>query len=310
MKVYHGIENLNIERSVVTVGSFDGVHCGHRELLQRLNDLSRQYNAQSIVVTFWPHPRQVLNINGNTPLLLNTIDEKLSLLEKAGIDGVVLFPFDHRLSQMQANDFIREMIIGKLNAHCLVAGQDHHFGKNRSGNATGLSDIVAGTNIRVEVVDLKMSDQKISSSVIRKALLSGDLQYANTLLGYEYMISGKIIRGNQLGRTIGFPTANISPPDYKLIPNEGVYRVKVCINESCSGSNSYLGMMCIGKRLIAKQPDETKHIEVNIFDFDGKIYDRTVTLSLTHRIRNNIHFDNMTQLEKQLHRDKQIIVQM
>ncbi len=308
MVIYRDIENLNVKRSVVTVGSFDGVHSGHKELLQHLTNLAQQHNGQSVVVTFWPHPRQVLDAANATPFLLNTIDEKLILLEKAGVDAVVLLPFDQQLSQMQASDFVNKIIIGKLGAQYLVMGQDHHFGKDRSGNVTELSTIAADNGIGVEVVELKKSGSKISSSAIRKALHSGNLEFANEMLGYEYSISGKVIQGNHLGHTIGFPTANISPPGYKLIPKEGVYRVKIHIDGSISESYLHLGMMYIGKRPVLKQKDETTHIEVNIFDFDRQIYGQNLTLALTHRIRDDIRFENMEQLAKQLNRDKQTII--
>ena len=297
---------MNFERTAVTVGSFDGVHCGHRALLQHVVNVATQHRLRTVVFTFWPHPRQSLASAGEALLLLNTLDERISLLGQTGIDDVVLYPFDKNLSQMPASDFIREIIIGKLNARYLVVGQDHHFGAGRSGNVQHLSEFVAHSDLQTEVVDLKKLDRKISSSGIRKALLCGDLALANEMLGYEYMISGKVIDGNRLGRTIGFPTANIETPGYKLLPKEGVYRVKVKTEDG--SQKSKIGMLYIGKRPVLKQKDTRVHVEVHIFDFDRQIYGQEIALALTHRIRDDIRFDNLEQLTEQLHRDKQNIM--
>ena len=287
---------------MVTIGSFDGVHCGHQMLLRRLADVSRQRHYRSVALTFWPHPRQILHPDSER-LLLNTLDEKVALLEQTGIDDIVIFPFDRTLSQTSAFDFIRDVVIGKLDARYLVVGQDHHFGKDRGGNVQHLPELIVHHDLQVEVVDLKMLDRKISSSAIREALLCGDLPLANEMLGYEYLISGKVIAGNRLGRTIGFPTANIETPGFKVLPKEGVYRVQVQIEDA--RNFKYLGMMYIGKRPVLKQKDDTINIEVNIFDFDRQIYGQEMTLALTHRIRDEVRFDSVEQLTEQLHRDKQ-----
>ena len=312
MAVYRDIRDLNFERTVVTVGSFDGVHCGHSMLLRRVADVATQHRLRSAILTFWPHPRQVLDPEGEAPLLLDTLDEKIALLEQTGIDDIIVFSFDKDLSQMSAAGFVRDIIIGKLNAQYLVVGQDHHFGKGRDGNVQHFPEFTAQSDLKVEVVDLKMLNRKISSSAIRNALLCGDLSLANEMLGYEYIISGKVIAGNRLGRTIGFPTANVETPVYKLLPKEGVYRVKVKIgdkiqNPKLSGFN-HPGMLYIGKRPVLKEKDNTVHVEVHIFDFDQQIYGQEITLALTHRIRDDIKFENVSQLAEQLHRDKQIIM--
>ena len=302
---------MNFERTVVTVGSFDGVHCGHRTLLRRVADLSALHHLRSVALTFWPHPRQALHPAGESPLLLSTPDERIALLEQTGVDDVVVFPFDRDLSQMPASDFIRKIIIEKLKARYLVMGQDHHFGKDRDGDVQHLHELVAHSDLQVEVVDLKTLNRKISSSAIRKALLCGDLNLANDMLGYDYIISGKVIAGNQLGRTIGFPTANIETPEYKLLPKEGVYRVDVQIcdmrHETCDMRHEmFSGMLYIGKRTVLKKEDTKPQVEVNIFDFDRQIYGQEIKLALTHRIRDDIKFENVGQLAEQLHRDKDI----
>ena len=319
LAVYRNIQDLNVEQTVVTVGSFDGVHSGHRMLLRRVVDMAAQHGLRSVVLTFWPHPRQVIESESEPRLLLNTFDEKLSLLEQTGVADIVVYPFDKALSQMQASDFVRGIIIEKLNARYLVVGQDHHFGKGRGGNTQHLPGFTAHSDVQVEVVDLKMLDRKISSSSIRKALLCGDLKLANEMLGYEYMISGKVITGNRLGRTIGFPTANIETPEYKLLPKEGVYRVKVKIGREVRDSRfevqgseiggfDHLGMLYIGKRPVLKQEDAKVHVEVHILDFDRQIYGQEIAVALTHRIRDGIRFENLEQLTGQLHRDRKNIM--
>ena len=282
-------------------------------LLRRVADIAAQHRFRSVALTFWPHPRQVIEPNGKARLLLDTLDEKIGLLEQTGVDDIIVYPFDLVLSKMPASDFVRDIIIGKLDARYLVVGQDHHFGNGRDGNVHHLQEYTANSNVRVEVVDLKMLDRKISSSSIREALLCGDLALANEMLGYEYIISGKVIAGNRLGRTIGFPTANIETPAYKLLPKEGVYRVKVQVQSSkieVKNSFDHTGMMYIGKRPVLKQKDATIHVEVHIFDFDKDIYDQEIAVALTHRIRDDIRFENMEQLTGQLHRDKQSILAM
>ena len=314
LAVYRDIRDLHFERTVVTVGSFDGVHCGHRMLLRRVADLAIQHHLRSVILTFWPHPKQILELKGEPRLLLDTPDEKITLLEQTGVDDIVIYPFDKALSQMPASDFIRDMIIGKLNARYIVVGQDHHFGKGRNGNVQHLPEYTAHSDVQVEVVDLKTLNHKISSSAIRNALLCGDLNLANEMLGYEYIISGKVITGNRLGRTIGFPTANIETPAYKLLPKEGVYRVKVKTGienqKSKIGGFDHLGMLYIGKRPVLKQENATVNVEVHIFDFDRQIYDQEIGLALTHRIRDDVKFENIEQLTEQLHRDKQNIMSL
>ena len=316
MAVYKDIRDISFEKNVVTVGSFDGVHSGHRLLLQRVVDLATQNKLRSVVLTFWPHPRYVLSPKNETPLLLNTLDEKITLLKQSGVDDVLVFPFDETLSKMSASDFIKDIIIGKLNARHLVVGQDHHFGNGRGGNVHQLPEFVSKNDLYVDVVDLKKLDRKISSSEIRNFLLCGNLILANEMLGYEYMITGKVIDGRRIGRTIGFPTANIETPEYKLLPKEGVYSVKV-------KSLNKLGMLYIGKRPVFKQENpyptlptgtgvtsESLHVEVNIFDFDQQIYGQVITIVLTHYIRDNTTFENVEQLATQLNRDKQNIIRI
>jgi riboflavin kinase/FMN adenylyltransferase len=315
LAVYYDINQLDVKKAVITIGSFDGVHCGHRRLIRRTVELSRRLACRSAVVTFWPHPRQVIGKGSDSPPILNTLEEKIRLLAQAGTDDIIVFPFDNELSQTSALDFIQEVVVKKLNTCCLVVGKDHHFGKERSGNADNLASFVSNSGMRIEVVDLEMMEGKISSSAIRKALLAGDLQLANKMLGYEYLISGEVVHGNKLGRKIGFPTTNIEVPAYKLLPEEGVYRVKMSLDKPDADllkapDYPYLGMMYIGKRTILKQKDKTCHVEANIFDFDSRIYGKRITFALTHRIRGSIKFDSPGQLVEQLVRDKNNIIKI
>ena len=308
LAVYRDIGNLHFERTVVATGSFDGVHAGHRTLLRRVVDLAAQHQLRSVALTFLPHPRQVLCKESDMPKLLNIPDEKIALLEQTGVDDVVVYPFDRDLALMPASDFVRTVIIEKLNAQYLVVGQDHHFGKGRDGNIKQLAEFASHSDLQIEVVELKMHDRKISSSAIREALLCGDLTLANTMLGYAYVITGKVIAGNRLGRTIGFPTANIATPVDKLLPKDGVYRVKVKLKTNNSKLNDYIGMLYIGKRTVLKKEDATSQVEVHIFGFDGQIYGQEIELALTHRIRDDISFGNFAQLADQLQRDKEKIL--
>jgi len=296
---------MNFQKTIVAVGSFDGVHCGHGLLLHRMNELAKKNKLMSVVLTFWPHPRRILDMEGNAPLLLNTLEERITLIKQYGVENVEVLHFDTSLAKVSAVDFINEIVIKKLNAQRLIFGQDHHFGRERSGDAQNLPALAGKNNLQVDVVSLKMLDKKISSSAIRKSLLSGDLDFANEMLGYSYNISGKIITGNRLGRTIGFPTANVATPSYKLIPKEGVYRVKVKIGNS---NFEHTGMMYVGKRTVLKQEDSDVQVEVNIFDFDKQIYGQEITLALTHRIRDKMKFDDINLLSQQLQRDKEKVM--
>ena len=293
---------MSSEKTIVTVGSFDGVHLGHQFLLQRMADLAQQHSLKSVAITFWPHPRKMLDNEQDINFYLNTHPERMKLLKQCGVDEVVALPFNESLAQMTAPKFIKDVVVKKFNAHYLIVGQDHQFGNGRGGNAQNLSKIAAKNNLLVDIVDLKTFDRKISSSEIREALLAGDLASANQMLGYPYIISGYVLEGNRLGRTIGFPTANINAPGYKLLPKDGVYRVKV----KTEGDDAFehTGMLFIGKRTVLKQEDSAAQVEVNIFDFDKEIYGQKIMVGLTHRIRDDIKFDSIEKLAQQLHIDK------
>ena len=232
MKVYHNIEAFNIEKSsVITIGTFDGVHNGHQVIISQLKNAARKINGESVVLTFFPHPRMVLYPDDHELRLINTIDERINLLEKAGIDHLIIHPFSKDFSQLGSTEFVRDILVNKLKVNTLIIGYDHHFGRHREGSYKHLQELAPLYNFVVEEIPAQ-SIQKvnISSTKIRTSLLNGEIQAANKFLGYPYFINGKVIEGNKMGREIGFPTANIKVDEwYKLIPAKGVYAVKVFV---------------------------------------------------------------------------------
>ncbi|MDR0713986.1 MAG: riboflavin biosynthesis protein RibF [Bacteroidales bacterium] len=312
--IYTDINHPDFTGGVVTVGSFDGVHRGHQALLKQVTAIAERYHCRSMVVTFATHPRMLLDKNTPERWLLNTTDEKNMLLAQAGIDDILILPFDREMSQMTANEFVRKIIIGKLHAKYWVVGEDHSFGKNRDGNAENIATLTDITQIQLFKEDLIKCEcgmltnkdtafaEKISSSAIRKLLSDGQPEAANRMLGYEYPLSGKVIAGNRTGRTIGFPTANIEPPPNKILPRDGVY----CVRTDLDGEQFY-GMTYVGKRTVVQPPDDTPQVETHIFDFKRNIYGKILRLSFMHRIRDDIRFKNLEQLQTQLQRDEQQI---
>jgi riboflavin kinase/FMN adenylyltransferase len=317
LAVFYNIDDLHVDAPVVTIGSFDGVHGGHRALLQQVVDLAYQNACRSVVLTFTTHPRMLLDASTPARWLLNTPEEKVALLSQYGIDDILILPFDHTMAQMSAPDFIRNIMVGKLKTKYWVIGEDHSFGKDKSGNAENISFLAKSFQIKVIKVNLKECEGvytengqpsfagKISSSAIRQLLLDGNLETANRMLGYDYPISGTVVAGNQLGRTIDFPTANIEPASSKLLPKEGVYSANIRLD-----GETFKGMLYIGKQPVMKAHNEQSYIEVNIFDFDRNIYGRELQVSLSRRIRGNIAFDNMEQLKAQLQQDKKTVKQL
>jgi riboflavin kinase/FMN adenylyltransferase len=265
-------------------------------LLQRVVELAQTHGCRSLAVTFSPHPRMALDATVPDRWLLSTQEEKFALIAQSGIDDILVLRFDRALAQMTAQEFMDEIIDGKLHARCWVAGVNHSFGKDRQGN----SATHVPPSMQVDVVRLKQSDAagRISSSTIRRLLSEGGLASANRMLGYHYTMSGKVVHGDHLGHTIGFPTANIEPEPHKLLPKEGVY----CVRATVAGA-AKTGMMYIGKRTIAR--DHECRAEVHLFDFEGDIYGQSLQVSFTHRIRDNIRFENAEQLARQLRQDKQ-----
>ncbi len=300
MNVYHTIDEFHkLPLAVVTSGTFDGVHLGHQKILSRLREVAQGTGGESVVITFWPHPRMV--VSDATDLhLLSTIEEKIELLEKQQVNHLLIIPFTRDFSELTSEQFIRQILIDKIGTKRLVIGYDHRFGRNREGSFEHLSQNAALYGFEVEEIPRQDVDHVgVSSSKIRHALLEGNVHIAAEYLGRPYRLSGVVVKGNQLGRTIGYPTANIHTSEsYKLIPADGVYAVRVFVNNLWHG-----GMMNIGVRPTIQGSHRT--VEVNIFDFNADIYGQDITVVFVEKIRNEQKFNGIDALKTQLAQDKQ-----
>ncbi len=304
MTVYTNIQDLPIfNHSVITIGTFDGVHYGHQQILELMKSAAKQVNGETVIITFHPHPRKIIGTNKAPIFLLNTLEEKINLLEKYGIDHLVIIPFTEKFAQQTAEDYISDFLVNTFHPHTIIIGHDHRFGKDRTGDFQLLADKALEWGYQVkEIPGYMLNNITISSTKIREALLKGDIENAHDLLSYDYYFTGKVVKGNQLGRTIGYPTANIEMIDEnKLIPCNGVYSVLVT-NEKLK-INQQGGMMNIGYRPTVE--GNTRTIEVNLFDFDQSLYDETLTITLKKYLRSEVKFSGLDELKKQLEKDKQ-----
>lgn len=283
----------------MTLGTFDGVHEGHKSILDKLTKSSKSTGCESVVLTFFPHPRMVLQQNTDIKLL-NTIDEKAVLLENEGIDNLIIHPFDHAFSRLTAEEFVKDILVDKLNIHKIIIGHDHRFGRNRTATIDDLIRFGQEYGFEVEKISaLEINEVSVSSTKIRNALISGNIETANDFLGSPYFINGTVVQGKQLGRTINFPTANIEVNEsYKLIPANGVYVVSSVIN-----GKTVQGMMNIGNRPTVDGTDTT--IEVHYHDFNGDLYGSKLKVNIYHRLRDEIKFESFDALKQQLEKDKQ-----
>ena len=284
--------------NIATIGSFDGIHIGHKKILQTLTKIAKKNNGKSILITFWPHPRYVLKKN-NDFKLLTSLDEKIKLFEKNKIDILYIVDFSLKFSKVSANKFIENILLEKLKINCLLIGYNNNFGRNREGNIRYLEENKKKFDIDIISIPKQSVDKiSISSTKIREYLNNGKINSANRLLGRKYSINGKIVRGNGIGRKINFPTANIEIDEpKKLLPKSGVYAVEVILNRKI-----YLGMLNIGYNPTIK--NEKKSIEVNIFEFSEDIYNNKISINFIRRIRNEKKFKNLNELKKQLIIDK------
>ncbi len=301
MHIYHHISELkNVTNSIVTIGTFDGVHLGHQKIIKRLVDLKKKNGGETILFTFDPHPRKVLFPDQTDLKLITTTKEKCELLQHFGIDNVLVFPFTKEFSRMHAADYISDIIVKGLKTKSLVIGYDHRFGSNREGNIDTLKTLCKTYDFNVEEIPAEeIHSLNISSTRIRKSIEEGDIQTANEFLGYSFFITGIVVKGKQLGRTIGYPTANINIEDKdKLIPKIGVYAVRVILN-----GVTYKGMLSVGINPTTDFDNIVK-IEVNIFDFDKDIYGSEVKIEFVKWIRNEKKFANLEELKKALANDK------
>ena len=304
MMVFNDIAQVrNIPNAVVTIGTFDGVHIGHQAIFRKMRELAENIDGQTVVVTFSPHPRQVLNIDSSNLRFICTEEEKLKRIEQFGIDNVVIITFTKEFARTPSEDFIKNFIIERIKPSYIVVGYDHHFGKNRMGDFDQLTQLGQQFSFKVERVEAQDVDEvAVSSTKIRHALAIGDVATANRLLGYPYSVTAEVVRGNMIGRTIGFPTANLElPKEYKLINNAGVYTCLVDLN-----GTTYKAMANIGKRpTIGDRDDDNFIIEVNIFDFDQDIYGQHITVRFLDRIRSEVKFNGLEELKTQLNQDRE-----
>lgn len=307
MKVYYDIQTLPaFKNAVITIGTFDGLHNGHRKIIELMQQEATLVNGETVIITFDPHPRQIVGKENNPVFLINTLEEKILLLQNSGIDHLVVIPFTEAFASQPAEAYIKDFLVNTFHPHTIIIGYDHHFGKNRSGNYKLLEAKADEYNFVVKEIPVHMlQDVTISSTKIRQAILQGDIETAYNFLGYDYFFSGKVITGNQLGRTIGYATANIEvEEEQKLVPGNGVYAVAVKINSL--ENKDYFGMMNIGIRPTID--GKKRIIEVNIFDFNQAIYGAAVTVTIKKYLRSEIKFNGLEELKMQLAKDKEAAI--
>jgi len=307
MVIHYGYENLKLRNPVLTMGIFDGVHKGHRALLDFLVLRARDLKGESVVLTFSPHPRLVLEQNPGNLSFLTSIEEKKILLGKANIDHLVIIEFNKVFSNISACDFVNDILVGKIGTKHLIIGYNHHFGRKGEGDLNTIKQCAESLDFIVEqVTAFKSEEVTISSSLIREALLTGKLDEANKWLGYFYSLKGKVIKGRQIGRSIGFPTANIEPDyPFKLIPSNGVYAVEVELD-----GKIFPGMMNIGTNPTVNDDNSARSIEVHILDFNQDIYDKEIIVIFRKRLRDEIKFKSTMQLTEQMKLDKEQTLQL
>ena len=305
MKIYKNLSKFSSNKSTfITIGTFDGVHIGHQKVIKNLVENAQKNNASSVLLTFFPHPRMVLQKDSNIKLI-NTIDERIQLLKKTGVNNLVIQKFTEDFAKQTALDFVRNILVNKLNVARLIIGYDHHFGKNREGNFEQLEDYAHTYDFEVQEISKQDIDSiAVSSTKIRTALENGNIKKANSYLGYYFMLSGKVVQGKNIGKKIGFPTANIFiKENYKLIPKTGAYVVKSEINQQ-----TVFGMMNIGYRPTVSGKNQT--IEVHFFDLDEDLYGKEVVIEILEFLRDEQKFETIDELKNQLKNDQQKSLQI
>lgn len=300
MNIYKSFSEYTSEKPLaLSLGMFDGVHLGHQSIINEMKKISSKQNLDSAILTFWPHPRLVFNPNENLKLL-NTIAEKTHLLEKYGIENLFLQDFDDDFRNLTGEEFVKKILAEKLNVKYLIVGYDHVFGKNRSGNFDLLKKLAPELGFEVEQMEaVNIHNKNISSTKIRTALSEGKILEANEMLGYFYPISGKVIHGKKIGRTIGFPTANIEIENLKLLPKNGAYIVEVFVK-----NQQYKGMLSIGTNPTIDENGTSIHTEVYILDFNDDIYDEKITIRFRDFLHDEIKFEGLEKLIEKLNDDK------
>lgn len=301
MKTFQPASSFKSQRkTVVTIGTYDGVHIGHRKIINRLNEVAQNKNIESALLTFFPHPRMVLQQKQNLKLI-NTIDERIRLLSETGLSHLVIEPFTVEFSRLKAEEYVKKYLVDYLNASVVIVGYDHRFGRNRTANIEDLKSFAKTYNFEVEEISKQdIDDVAVSSTKIRKAIAEGQIDLANTYLSKPFVLTGKVVKGKQLGKSLGYPTANIHIEEaYKIIPKEGVYVVCAKIN-----SKTHYGMMNIGHNpTIAK--NNHKSIETYFFDFEGNLYDNILKIQLLKRIRDEKKFNSLEALKSAMQKDEE-----
>jgi len=300
MKIYKSIDKYNESKSsVVTIGTFDGIHKGHQKIFNKVINVSKQSNLSSVVLTFFPHPRIILN-KYNDIKMIDTLDEKIEHLEKIGIDNLIIHPFDKKFSLLSADQFIKEYLLKKLQLKHIIIGYDHRFGKGREASVSDLKEYSIDFNFIVDEIDAQEIEKiAISSTKIRNSINQGDLETTKKYLGRFFSLTGKVIKGDGLGKQIDYPTANLLiEEDYKIIPKDGVYYIRTRIDNKL-----YNGMMNIGHRPTIG--NKAKSIEVNLFNFDRDIYDKIISIDVVVKIRDEKKFSSINALKAQLSKDEE-----
>lgn len=301
MRLFRNLENFKsiVKNPVVTMGTFDGVHTGHQAIIEQLNQEATKISGESVVISFYPHPRQVVFESEHSLRLISSIKEKFLLLEKYGVKNLLLLPFTKKMAEMNAPDFVKEILVDKVGVKKMIVGYDHRFGANREGNFALLNKMGKLYNFEtIEIPEKDIDHVTISSTRIRQALQIGDVMKAASYLGHDYFITGKIVKGNRIGNELGFPTANIHyNENLKLLPADGVYAVLIDYK-----GETYQGMLYIGRRPTLNYKDKT--IEVNIFDFNQTIYKEEICIRFKFWTRGEIKFKNLEELKDQLEKDR------
>lgn len=298
-------EITKINNPILTVGTFDGVHVGHQKIISRINEIAKEKGGESVLLTFHPHPRLVLFPDDDSLKLINTIDEKTALLERFNLDHVIYMAFEKQLSRMTPVEYVRDILVNKIGIHTIVIGYDHHFGRNREGDIDLLREL--GPIYDFDVIEISaqdIDDITVSSTKVRRAIEEGEIKIANEFLGHSFTLTGTVIKGEQIGRELGFPTANLQLSDpNKIVPGNGVYAVLGFVNGKKLG-----GMMNIGvKPTLGKRHQS---IEVHFFEFDADLYGQEVTIEFIDRIRNEQKFHDLAQLKGQLKIDQEMVNQV
>ncbi len=304
MKVHYNIENLPaFKKAIITIGTFDGVHKGHQQVIEAMKKESKKNNGETVIITFHPHPRKIVEQNSSLQLI-NTLEEKITLLHNQEIEHLVVVPFNELFATQTAEEYIENFLIAKFHPEIIIIGYDHHFGKDRQGNFQLLKKQSAKFNYRlIEIPEHVLKEIAISSTKIRNAIKNSEIEIANNLLGYSFFFEGVVLHGDQIGRKLGFPTANLAYTDVdKIQLGEGVYAIQITVNNKIKN-----GMLSVGKR--PTLDDIIERIEVNIFDFDGDIYGKKLKVIVKKYIRSQVKFNSLGDLRDQMLIDKQDALQ-